>query len=172
MPFFLSLDHSYRLTSHKNSFFPPRVSQAGCGALEWAIPMLAWAVCTRSVARTKPTKPNWIKTSPARSHTPNETKRLKRCPEIKAEWQECAKKMVKWYPEIKSQMSLWTKKDVQLESWELSFIWGKWGLKPGRQYLRYQYIRFWWRGSSIPWSTHFTKGFLLSMRIWCHHEVV
>ena len=33
-----------------------------------------------------------------------------------------------------------------------------------------QYIRFRWRGSSMPWSTHFTKGFLLVMRIWCHHE--
>ena len=33
-----------------------------------------------------------------------------------------------------------------------------------------QYIRFWWRGSSIPLSPHFTKGFLLVMRIWCHHE--
>ena len=29
---------------------------------------------------------------------------------------------------------------------------------------------FWWRGSSIPCSTHFIKGFLLVMRIWCHHE--
>ena len=27
-----------------------------------------------------------------------------------------------------------------------------------------------WRGSSIPWITQFTKGFLLVMRIWCHHE--
>ena len=25
-----------------------------------------------------------------------------------------------------------------------------------------QYIRFWWRGSSVPWSTHFTKGFCYS----------
>ena len=31
-------------------------------------------------------------------------------------------------------------------------------------------LRFWWRGSSIPWSTQFTKGFLLVMRVWCHHE--
>ena len=30
--------------------------------------------------------------------------------------------------------------------------------------------QYWWRGSSILWSTHFTKGFLLIMRIWCHHE--
>ena len=28
-----------------------------------------------------------------------------------------------------------------------------------------QYIRFWWRRRSIPWSTHFTQGFLLIMRI-------
>ena len=31
-------------------------------------------------------------------------------------------------------------------------------------------LRFWWRGSSIPWSTQFTKGFLLVTRVWCHHE--
>ena len=28
------------------------------------------------------------------------------------------------------------------------------------------------KGSSVPWSTHFTKGFLLVMRIWCHHKGV
>ena len=33
-----------------------------------------------------------------------------------------------------------------------------------------QYIRFWWRGSSMPWSTQFIKDFLLVMRIWCHYE--
>ena len=33
-----------------------------------------------------------------------------------------------------------------------------------------QYIRFQWRGSSTSCSTHFTKGFLLIMRIWCQHE--
>ena len=33
-----------------------------------------------------------------------------------------------------------------------------------------QYIRFWWRGLSIPWSTHFTKAFLLVMRLWYHHK--
>ena len=51
--------------------------------------------------------------------------KAKRCPEIKAKWQECSKMMVTRYPEIKSQMSPWTKKDVQLESCKLSFIWGK-----------------------------------------------
>ena len=30
--------------------------------------------------------------------------------------------------------------------------------------------RFWWRGSSVPLRTHFTEGFLLVRRIWCHHE--
>ena len=33
-----------------------------------------------------------------------------------------------------------------------------------------QYIRLWWRGSSVLLNTHFTKGFLLVMKIWCHHE--
>ena len=63
------------------------------------------------------------------------------------------------------------KKDVQLESCELSFIWGKMrttALEAFQIALRNcskgavgesQYIRFWWRGCSIPWSTHFTKGF-------------
>ena len=31
-----------------------------------------------------------------------------------------------------------------------------------------QYIRFWWRGSSVQSSTYFIWGF--SPRIWCHHE--
>ena len=35
-----------------------------------------------------------------------------------------------------------------------------------------QYIRFWWRGSSILWSTQFTEGFLLVTRVCCHHEGV
>ena len=109
--------------------------------------------------------------------------KAKRCPEIKAKWQECSKMMVTRYPEIKSQMSLWTKKDVQLESCKLSFIWGKmrtaaWEAASQMALRDYsqvavgerQYIRFWWRGSWIPWSTRFIKGFLLVMRIWCHHE--
>ena len=59
----------------KKYFFPPRGFQAECGTLEWAIPILAWAVCTRCLcAQTKPTKPKRTRTSPARSHTPNETK--------------------------------------------------------------------------------------------------
>ena len=75
-----------------------------------------------------------------------------------------------------------TKKDVQLESGELSFIWSKMeiaaqeaasqiGLRDFSKAAvgESQYIRFWWRGSSIPWSMHFTEG-LLVMRIWCHHE--
>ena len=33
-----------------------------------------------------------------------------------------------------------------------------------------QYIRFWWRGSSMQWSTYFTIGFPLVMRSWCHRE--
>ena len=33
-----------------------------------------------------------------------------------------------------------------------------------------QYIRFWWRGSSMQWSTYFTICFPLVMRSWCHRE--
>ena len=75
------------------------------------------------------------------------------------------------------------KKDVQLGSCELSFIWGE--MRTAAQdaasqialrdcskatVRKNQYIKFWWGGSSIPWSTQFTKDFLLFMRIWCHHE--
>ena len=73
------------------------------------------------------------------------------------------------------------KKDVQLESCELSFIWGKMMTAAWEAAFQIalidcskaavgesQYIRFWWRGSSIPLSTHFIKAFLLVMRIWCH----
>ena len=64
-----------------------------------------------------------------------------------------------------------------------SFIWGKMRTAPWKAASQIaltdcskvavgegQYIRFRWKGSSIPLSTHFTKGFLLVMRIWCHHE--
>ena len=123
MPFFLSLDHSYRLINHLKFF--PRRSQVGCGTLEWASHILAQTVCTRCLCtQTKPTN----QTKPE-FHQPGVTlqmkQKAKRCPEIKAKWQECSKMMVTRYPEIKSQMSLWTKKDVQHESCKLSFIWGK-----------------------------------------------
>ena len=67
---------------------------------------------------------------------------------------------------------------MQLESCELSFIWGK--LRAAAQEAASQialrdwgkvavgegqHIRFWWRGSSIPWRPHFTKDFLLVMRL-------
>ena len=68
-------------------------------------------------------------------------------------------------------------KKKRCTAWELwvSFIWGK--MKTVAQEaapqiaLRdcskaavgaSQYTRFWWRESSIPWSTHFTKGFCYS----------
>ena len=69
---------------------------------------------------------------------------------------------------------LLTKKGVQVECCKLSFIWGK--IRTAAQEAasqralrdcskaavgERQYIMFWWRGSSIPRSTHFTKGFLL-----------
>ena len=65
--------------------------------------------------------------------------------------------------------------DVQLERCELSFIWGK--MRTAAQETasqialrdcskaaveESQYTKFWWRGSSIPWSTQFTKGFFVS----------
>ena len=73
--------------------------------------------------------------------------------------------------------------ELWVKLYELSFIWGE--IRTAAQQAAYQialrdcskaavgerqYIMFWWRGSSIPWSTHFTKGFLLVTRIWCHHE--
>ena len=72
-PFFLSLDHSYRLTHQIFFFFFPKGFPDG--TLQWAMPILARAVCSRCLCtRTKPTKANQTRTSPARSHTPNETK--------------------------------------------------------------------------------------------------
>ena len=75
------------------------------------------------------------------------------------------------------------KKDVKLESCEVSFIWGTMRTAAWEAASQIalrdcskaavgesQYIRFWWRRSSIPLSTHFTKGFLLVMKLWCHHE--
>ena len=71
-----------------------------------------------------------------------------------------------------------TKKDVQLESCELSFIWGKRrtaALEAASQRAlrdcskvavgESQYIDAGEAGSSVPRSTHFTKGFLLVMWI-------
>ena len=69
------------------------------------------------------------------------------------------------------------------ELWVKSFIWGKmrtaaWRTEP-QMALRdcsteavgeAQYIRFWWRGSSMQSSAYFTKGFLLVTRSWCHHK--
>ena len=69
------------------------------------------------------------------------------------------------------------------ELWVKSLIWGKmrtaaWRTEP-QMALRdcsteavggAQYIRFWWRGSSMQSSAYFTKGFLLVMRSWCHHK--
>ena len=59
----------------KKIFLPPKCSQVGCGTLELEIPILTQAVCSRCLCtQTKPIKPNWTRTSPVRSHTPNETK--------------------------------------------------------------------------------------------------
>ena len=75
------------------------------------------------------------------------------------------------------------KQDAQLESYEFKFYLGQmrtaaWetasqrALRDGSRAAvgEGQHVRFWWRGSSTPWSTHFTKGFLFVMRIWGHHE--
>ena len=86
-------------------------------------------------------------------------------------------------PLVTIGLFLSTKKDAQLGSCKLSFIWGKmrtaaWEAAPQIS-LRDcskeavgegQYIRFWRRPSSELLSTHFIKGFLLVVRIWCHHE--
>ena len=83
MPFFLSLDHSYRLINHLKFF--PRRSQVGCGTLEWASHILAQTVCTRCLCtQTKPTN----QTKPE-FHQPGVTlqmkQKAKRCPEIKSQ---------------------------------------------------------------------------------------
>ena len=78
---------------------------------------------------------------------------------------------------------LLTKKHAQLESCQLSFICGKMRIAAQEAIPQIalrdcskasvgvgQHIRFWWRRNSIPISTHFTKGFLLVMRSWCHHK--
>ena len=67
--------------------------------------------------------------------------------------------------------------------WNSVLFGAKWGLQSGRHFLKIalrngskaavgegQYIRLWWRGSSVQSSTYFTKGFLLGMRNGCHHE--
>ena len=74
------------------------------------------------------------------------------------------------------------KKDVQLESCELSFIWGK--LRTEAQEAasqialrdcskgavgKSQYIRFWWR-EFYAMKRSFYKRFLWVIRIWGHHE--
>ena len=76
-----------------------------------------------------------------------------------------------------------TKQDVPCESCELSFIGGKmrtaaWEIAPqlvlrdcSKEVVgKGQYIRFWWRGNSMPSSAYFTRDSLLVVRIWCHHE--
>ena len=35
-----------------------------------------------------------------------------------------------------------------------------------------QYVRFWWRESSVQSNAYFTRDFLLLRRIWCHQEGV
>ena len=119
------LDQSYRLTSHLQVF--PVGSQVGCGTLEEALAILAQAVCTRcphtQTKVTKLTKPNQTRTSPAGSHTPNQTNgkdmprnqkpNSKTLPKrwqshaqkSKAKWQKYPKRMAKSCPEVKRQMA-------------------------------------------------------------------
>ena len=76
---------------------------------------------------------------------------------------------------FKSLHSCQLKKDVQLESCELHFICGKMRTAAreaaSQIALRVcskaavgedQYIRFWWRGSLIPWDYSFYKRFFVS----------
>ena len=80
-------------------------------------------------------------------------------------------------------LPLGPKKDTPSESCELGFIWGKMRTAARETAPRIalrdcsektvgegQYRRFWLRGSSAQSSAYFTKGFLLVMRGWCHHE--
>ena len=72
-------------------------------------------------------------------------------------------------------MLVLTKKRCTIESCKLSFIWGtmRTAAREAASQIALrdcskaavgesQYIRFQWRGSSIPWSTWFTKGFCKS----------
>ena len=85
----------------------------------------------------------------------------------------------RWRREVKGRFDgrhtqLSTKKDAQHKSCKLSFIWGKmrtvdWeraskiaGKLLQRGNGQGQYVRLWWRESSKPSSSHFTKGFLLA----------
>ena len=71
-----------------------------------------------------------------------------------------------------------TKKVAQCERWELCFIWGKMSSSVqetapqialrdcSKEAVREgQYIKFWWRRSSMQSSAYFTKGFLLGTYI-------
>ena len=82
-----------------------------------------------------------------------------------------------WVPSW-SPYSVNLKKDVRLESCELSFTWDKMRIAAPEAASQValrdsftaavresQCIRFWLRGSSIPRSTYFAKGFLLVMRV-------
>ena len=88
--FSLSLDQSYRLTSHLKVF--PMGSRVGCGTLDEALAILAQAVCIKCLhSQTKVTKPN----------SPNQTK-----PELhQLEVTLQIKQMAKTCPEIKSQIA-------------------------------------------------------------------
>ena len=89
--FFLSLDHSCRLTGHWNILFQ--------GLPRWGVE--TWRKCfsfyleqcTRCLcAQTKPIKPNQTRTSPAGSHTPIQAKGPGNAQKSKAKWQECPPK--------------------------------------------------------------------------------
>ena len=66
---------------------------------------------------------------------------------------------------------------AQREIFQLSFFRDKmrsaaWDTTPKGAVGEGQYRRFWWKGSSMQPSTHFTKSFLLVVRSWRHHEEI
>ena len=72
-PFFLSLDHSYRLTSHLKNF--PKGFLGGVWKLRVSNSHISSnSLYQTSVHSNQTNKPNQTRISPARSHTPNETK--------------------------------------------------------------------------------------------------
>ena len=78
----MSLDHSYRLTSHLKHF--PKGFPGGVWNLRVSNSHISSnSLYQMSVHSNQTNNPNQTRTSPARSHTPNETK-AKRCPEIKS----------------------------------------------------------------------------------------
>lgn len=99
--FSLSVDHNYRLTSHIKKFFP-KCSQIGCGTLEEALHILAWAVCTKiSTPPNQSAISNQV-INPNQNLTSQKSLQVKQM--AKAKWQKFPKRVTKM---PRSQKSKW-----------------------------------------------------------------